>query len=232
MYTAQYYIVEIAAALIGLSYPFMYQIISSLDSKYKSVHIVRLFRSNWINRAYNTSLIFLMICVVIMPLMYEKDQKDLNLILWSYETFSLIILIVTLVFMFILFRRINFFYDYIKLHGLIDKGIKNDVGVLKSKLDHSRQKIGYFQKCINDAPASEFWISDYEINDWYNKIARHRKRVEKIMTEDIPNNKNYRALVDLLRFSIKVGDTDLYIRASNTFHYCVEEARVQKNYEE
>lgn len=99
MYTAQYYIVEIAAALVGLSYPFMYQIINSLDIKYHSINIVRLFKSYWISTAYNISLICLMICVLVMPFVYEKDVKDDNLELLSFESLALAVLVITLIFM-------------------------------------------------------------------------------------------------------------------------------------
>lgn len=224
MYTAQYYIVEVAAALIGLSYPFIYQIIASLDSKYNSVHIVRLFRSHWINSAYNIALVTLMLCVVAMPFLCKGGCNE-SLKFFSFEMLALTILVITLLFMIFLFLRIDRFYDYIHLHKIIKNGIENDISRIKSKLSHSRLRIDYYRERVENAHLSEYWISDYDIACWNKKIDKYKQQIDKILNDEIPDNKNYRSLVDLLRFSIKTGDTDLYIRASSTFHDCVEAGR-------
>ena len=44
MYTAEYYFAEIVSAILGISYPFIFQIIARIDDKYHSVNLVRLFR--------------------------------------------------------------------------------------------------------------------------------------------------------------------------------------------
>lgn len=89
------------------------------------------------------------------------------------------------------FYHINRFYDYISLHNFIKKGIEKDISSLQKELLNLRKKIKRYETLLEQAPTSEVWISDYEINNLKSKINKHNERLNSVKAKDILNTNSY-----------------------------------------
>lgn len=222
MYTAETFILEIVAALIGFSYPFIFQIIARIDDKYHSVNLVQLFKSEWWFKYYQVSLLATIISALIIPFL-KIESYDSNALfnIQSIQFLSYILLILCLLGLSQLLHLIWVYYHPLSLHKRIESKLHSEVNNIQQTLEIIPIKIKNLRAKIIFAHRSEYYISDSEIEEWKNKIQKLTERLNKIMTDSIPNCLVFSCLGDLLRFSIKDGDTPLYVNTSTTFYWCI-----------
>lgn len=222
MYTAETFIIEIVTALIGFSYPFIFQIIARIDDKYHSVNLVQLFKSEWWFKYYQVTLLVTITCALIIPfLKIESYDSNALFSIKSIQFLSYILLILCLLGLSQLLRLIWIYYHPLSLHKRIESKLHSEVNNIKQTLEIIPVKIKNLRAKIIFAHRSEYYISDSEIEEWKNKKQKLTELLNKIMTDRIPNCLVFSCLGDLLRFSIIDGDTPLYVNTSTTFYWCV-----------
>lgn len=68
---------EIVSAILGISYPFIYQLIVCIDDKCHSINLVRLFRKGVAFRIFNVLLILLLFLTILMSCITKvSGSKD------------------------------------------------------------------------------------------------------------------------------------------------------------
>lgn len=222
MYTAETFIIEIVAALIGFSYPFIFQIIARIDDKYHSVNLVQLFKSEWWFKYYQATLLVTIISALIIPFL-KIDEYDSSALfrIQSIQFISYILLILCLVGLSQLLHLIWIYYHPLSLHKRIEAKLHSEVNNIRQTLEDIPTKIKNLRAKIIFAHRSEYYISDSEIEEWKNKKQELTERLNRIMTDRIPNCLVFSCLGDILRFSIKDGDTPLYVNTSATFYWSI-----------
>lgn len=222
MYTVETYIIEILAALIGFSYPFIFQIIARIDDKYHSVNLVQLFKSERWFKYYQWTLCATIIVALIIPFLKTKEYNSSAVFnILSLQCFTYILLILCLCGLFKLLHLIWIYYHPQSLHKRIKYKLSIEIQRFKQNIPAIHNKIKKQRARIIFAHKSEFYISEYEIEDWKNKKQQLTRQLDNIITEQIPNNLVYICLGDILRFSIKDGDTHLYVNVSGTFYWSI-----------
>lgn len=76
MYTAEYHFAEIVSAILGISYPFIFQIIARIDDKYHSVNFVRLFRKGMVFRVFNFLFVIILVLAVVIPFLTGNSGSN------------------------------------------------------------------------------------------------------------------------------------------------------------
>lgn len=226
MYTAEYYFVEIVSAILGISYPFIFQIIARIDDKYHSVNLVRLFRKGLAFRLYNILLVCLLILAVCIPWLRNNDST-LAFNWWSIQGIAITIIGFTFFILILLFIEITHYYDPLKLADDIDTQLKRESDHLSRKLVTLRKNEYRMKKFIRASRFSKYWISQYEIDCWNKKIKKYREQQRNIIEEKIPNNLVFKCMTDLLRFSIRDNDVNLYLKLNDLLYWCI----IQSNQE-
>lgn len=222
MYTAETFIIEIVAALIGFSYPFIFQIIARIDDKYHSVNLVQLFKNEWWFKYYQVTLLVTIISALIIPfLKIEHYNSNALFDIQSIQFLSYILLILCLLGLSQLLHLIWIYYHPLSLHKRIDSKLHSEVNKIRQELKEIPIKIKNLRVKIIFAHSSEYYISDSEIEEWKNKKRQLTERLNNIMTDRIPNCLVFSCLGDILRFSIKDGDTPLYVNTSTTFYWSI-----------
>lgn len=222
MYTAETFIIEIVAALIGFSYPFIFQIIARIDDKYHSVNLVQLFKSEWWFKYYQVTLLVTIISALIIPfLKIEAYNPNAVFSIQSIQFLSYILLILCLLGLSQLLHLIWIYYHPLSLHKRIETRLHSEVNNIQQTLKIIPIKIKKFRAKIIFAHRSKYYISDSEIEEWRNKKQQLIERLNNIMTDKIPNCLVFSCLGDILRFSIKDGDTPLYLNTSATFYWSI-----------
>jgi len=222
MYTAETFIIEIVAALIGFSYPFIFQIIARIDDKYHSVNLVQLFKNEWRFKYYQVTLLVTIISALIIPFLKIEDYNSNALFdIQSIQFLSYILLILCLLGLSQLLHLIWIYYHPLSLHKRIDSKLHSEVNNIRQELKEIPIKIKNLRVKIIFAHSSEYYISDSEIEEWKNKKRQLTERLNNIMTDRIPNCIVFSCLGDILRFSIKDGDTPLYVNTSTTFYWSI-----------
>lgn len=188
MYTAETFIIEIVAALIGFSYPFIFQIIARIDDKYHSVNLVQLFKNEWWFKYYQVTLLVTIISALIIPfLKIEHYNSNALFDIQSIQFLSYILLILCLLGLSQLLHLIWIYYHPLSLHKRIDSKLHSEVNKIRQELKEIPIKIKNLRVKIIFAHSSEYYISDSEIEEWKNKKRQLTERLNNIMTDRIPN---------------------------------------------
>ena len=226
MYTAETFIIEIVAALIGFSYPFVFQIIARIDDKYHSVNLVQLFKSEWMFKYYQGILLLTVISALIIPLSKIKEyNSDALFEIKSIQFGSYLLLILCLVGLLLLLHLIWIYYHPQSLHKRIESKLNTEEKNIEQTLEMIQFRIKKIRAKIIFAHRSEYYISDSEIEAWKYKKQQLIEQLNNIITNKIPNSLVFSCLGDILRFSIKDGDTPLYVNISATFYWCIKRCK-------
>lgn len=175
MYIAETYIIEIVAALIGLSYPFIFQIIGRIDDKYHSVNMVRMFKQEPIFRIYNILLSVTVILAIIIPFTKNPYCQDAPFQWQSFQAISLIILICTLCNLGLLLNLMWTYHIPMRLHNHLKGRIESNVKKARRKIRGLRYSIRKLKININRAPRRWYYISDTEIEQWEKSLDKKEK---------------------------------------------------------
>lgn len=225
MYTAEYYFVEIVSALIGISYPFIFQIIARIDEKYKSVNLVRLFKKETTYKFFKYSYIILLLICVFMPSMVGKTGSELEYQWWSPQGIAMAIVLGAIINSIVLFVRIGNYYDPQDLCQLIDKKLKKKACSIRSQLQslRNRQRV---LKVYSRVFSSGRWQIPKRITEFMTVSAqRYQMKINNILEQEIPNDLTYSCMRDLLGFSIRENDVPLYLSLNDILFWSM--AQVQ-----
>lgn len=96
-----------------------------------------------------------------------------------------------------------------------------EISYLPCKISQIQDKADRLSKKIQEAPTSEFWISDSEINEMKNRLGKLNKKINTIKDSIQNGTNNFRCLVDLIQFAIRDNHSDLYFRANSTYGECI-----------
>lgn len=142
MYTAETFIIEIVAALIGFSYPFIFQIIARIDDKYHSVNLVQFFKSEWWFKYYQVTLLITIVSALIIPfLKIEEYNSDAVFSIQSIQFISYILLILCLIGLSQLLHLIWIYYHPLSLHKRIESKLHSEVNNIRQTLEDIPIKI-------------------------------------------------------------------------------------------
>lgn len=228
MYTVETYIIEILAALIGFSYPFIFQIIGSIDDKYNSVNMVALFRKEWCYRSYNVFLILTVILALCIPLTKTVYNSDSPFVWKSLQFVAYFILCLTLINLALLLRLTWIYYMPIKLQERLEYKLKNEaIGGRKyiRRLNRRLRKLGIL---ISRAPRSLYYVSETEIQGWRDEILKVQNKIEDYQKIIQEGSLVFKSLTDLLKYSIGGTDSKLYIECGATFAWARMECTVKQ----
>lgn len=225
MYTAEYYFAEIVSAILGISYPFIFQIIARIDDKYHSVNLVRLFRQGMAFRFFNVLLVLLLALAVAMPFLTEKPGADTPFEWVSLQGLSMIVIGLTFIVIVRLFINISRYYDPNDLYEAIDKMLKSQAEDLRQELKGLTELESETRKILRASLFSQYWISDYDKDCWIKRIQKCQERRRYIYEQEIPNDLTFKCLTDLLKYSIKDNDVSLYLKLNDLLHWCVLQAK-------
>ena len=228
MYTAEYYFAEIVSAVLGISYPFIFQIIARIDDKYHSVNLVRLFRRGMAFRVFNVLLVALLTLAVAMPFLTGKSGSDTPFEWVSVQGLSMIIIGITFIVLVRLFINISRYYDPNDLYEAIDVKLKNRADSLRQELKNLAELESTTSKILRASLFSQYWISDYDKDCWRKTIQKCQERRRVILEEEIPNDLTFKCLTDLLKYSIRDNDVSLYLKLNDLLYWCVWQAKMGK----
>lgn len=224
MYTAEYYFAEIVSAILGISYPFIYQIIARIDDKYHSINLVRLFRKGMAFRVYNILLIFLLILAVLMPCL-TGTPGDKSSFRWdTIQGVAMFLIGAIFSILVLLFIEIGRYYDPNDLCIKIKSNLKNRADDLRQELKSLDERETKTKKILRASLFSQYWISDYDKECWRNTIQKCQNRRRKIFEEEIPNDLTFKCMTDMLKFSIRDNDVSLYLKLNELLYWCVLQA--------
>lgn len=227
MYIAETYIIEILAALIGLSYPFIFQIIGRIDDKYNSVNMVKMFKHESIFRVYNYLLSVSVILAIVIPFTKNPYNANASFQWMSIQSITLIILIGTLVDLGLLLNLMWTYHIPIRLHDHLERRIQSHVEKTRDKIRRLKYDIRILKININRAHRRWYYVSDSEIEEWGKSLERKEKTLERL--ERVENHKDiaYDCISDLLLFSVGGTDVDLYVKSGATFIWCREQCGIK-----
>lgn len=180
MYIAETYIVEILAALIGLSYPFIFQIIGRIDDKYHSVNMVNMFKHEPIFRVYNYLLSVSVLLAIIIPFTKNPYDADASFQWISIQSITLIILISALVDLGLLLNLMWTYHIPTRLHNHLDNRIQTHAKRNRRKIQKLKYDIRKLKININRAPRRWYYVSDSEIEDWRKNLNNKEVILGKI----------------------------------------------------
>lgn len=225
MYTVETYIIEILVALIGLSYPFIFQIIARIDDKYHSVNLVHLFRREPLFKCYRTFLILSVLCALAIPFLktgeYDRTQR-FDIVSFQCLTYSL--LVVCLFSLAMVFMLIWDYYRPRCLHRRIMSKLSELEKDIVKTIVRNEETIKRLETELRDTELSD--LSSH----WKEEIKRLRLQNREISEGNIPGDLTFACLADLLRFSIKDGNTSLYLLVSGSFYGII--AKCKNHYTE
>ena len=114
-------IINVIAALIGLSYPLFLQIIQGLDAKYHSVNIVNRFKKTVVYNAYNVLLVATFLWLVYIPFASEPPEAWRDSFFWnnSAHIIGILLLLVTVVLLICLSYKIWRYYNPHQLYEIV-----------------------------------------------------------------------------------------------------------------
>ena len=228
MYTAEYYFVEIVSALLGISYPFIFQIIARIDDKYRSINLVRLFRRGMAFRVYSLLLIVSIFTAIFLPVLTSKPGGETPFVWISFQGGALALIFITITFLIYLFIKIGQYYDPLRLGQIIETSLRNRAQRLRLELRTLKNREAYLTKILRASYYSEFWISEYERDRWRANIRSIRNRTREIYEQEIPNDLSFRCLTDILQYSIRDNDIELFLRMNELLMWSINEVRSEE----
>ena len=105
--------VSFIAAILGIAYPILFEVVSRLDEKYSSQAIIELFRREWENRFFITTLKIslgsILLWMLRLPPLIKIDRLD-YLIGKSAQLLLIISTIVLIVSFFYFVRKVLIYY--------------------------------------------------------------------------------------------------------------------------
>lgn len=229
MYTAEYYFAEIVSAILGISYPFIYQIIARIDDKYHSINLVRLFRKGMAFRVYNRLLLVLLPLAVLMPCLTGTSGNETPFEWISIQGLAMSLIGAILVVLVLLFIEIGHYYDPNELCIKIERKLKNRAESLRQELKSLDEREKETKKILRASLFSQYWISDYDKECWRKTIQKCQNRRRQIFDEEIPNDLTFKCMTDMLKFSIRDNDVSLYLKFNELLFWCVMQASMGKN---
>lgn len=228
MYIAETYIVEILAALIGLSYPFIFQIIGRIDDKYHSVNMVNMFKHEPIFRVYNYLLSVSVLLAIIIPFTKNPYDADACFQWISIQSITLIILISALVDLGLLLNLMWTYHIPTRLHNHLDNRIQTHAKRNRRKIQKLKYDIRKLKININRAPRRWYYVSDSEIEDWRKNLNNKEVILARLENLDSYKDITYDCISDLLLFSVGGTDLDLYVKSGATFIWCREQCGIKE----
>ena len=228
MYIVETYIIEIVAALIGLSYPFIFQIIGRIDDKYHSVNMVRMFKQEPVFRIYNILLSITVILAIIIPFTKNPYCPDAPFQWQSFQAISLIILMCALGNLGLLLNLMWTYHIPMRLHNHLKGRIESNATKARRKIIRLKYGIRKLKININRAPRRWYYVSDSEIEQWKKSLDKKEKTLELLENIDTYNDVAYVCLADLLLFSIGGTDVELYLSCGTTFVWCREQCGIKE----
>lgn len=228
MYTAEYYFAEIVSAILGISYPFIYQIIARIDDKYHSINLVRLFRKGMAFRIYNILLLVLLPLAVLMPCLTVTSGNETPFEWVSVQGVAMLLIGAILGVLVLLFVEIGRYYDPNDLHIKIERKLKNRADSLRQELKSLDVREQETKKILRASLFSQYWISDYDKDCCRKTIQKCQNRRRKIIDEEIPNDLTFKCMTDMLKFSIRDNDVSLYLKFNELLFWCVIQAGMGK----
>lgn len=183
---------------------------------------MQLFKNEWWFKYYQIALLVAIVSALIIPfLKIEEYNSNALFSIQSIQFLSYILLILCLLGLSRLLHLIWIYYHPLSLHKRIESKLYSEVNNIQQELKDIPIKIKNLRVKIIFAHRSEYYISDSEIEEWRNKKRQLTERLNNIMTDRIPNCLVFSCLGDILRFSIKDGDTPLYVNTSTTFYWSI-----------
>lgn len=228
MYTAEYYFAEIVSAILGISYPFIFQIIARIDDKYHSVNLVRLFRQGMAFRLFNVLFVFLLVLAVAMPFLTGKSGSDKAFEWVSIQGLSMIVIGLTFFVLICLFISISRYYDPNDLYKTIDTKLKNRAENLRQELNSLTVLETHTRRILRASLFSQYWISDYDKDCWRKTIQKCQERRRVILEQEIPDDLTFKCLTDLLKYSIRDNDVSLYLKLNDLLYWCILQSKTGK----
>lgn len=225
MYTAEYYFVEIVSALIGISYPFIFQIIARIDEKYKSVNLVRLFKKETTYKFFKIFYVILLVICVSMPNMVGKTGTDLEYQWWSPQGIAMAIVLGALINSIVLFVKIGNYYDPQDLCQLIDRKLKKRGAFVRNQLKSLRNRQQILRTYSRIFSSGRWPIPKQIIRFMTVSSQRCQMKINNILEQEIQNDLTYSCMRDLLGFSIRENDVALYLSLNDILFWSM--AQVQ-----
>lgn len=227
MYIAETYIIEMLAALIGLSYPFIFQIIARIDEKYHSANLVTMFRSEGCFKWYNVLLVISVVLALIIPFTKNPYCSDEDFKFISLQSLTLTILIVTLFDLGLLLRMIWIYYQPKSLHKRIDNKLKRRAFKYRKLIKNAELHIGFAKVFLRWIKKSKLQVPEHIINWLISKPENSNKNLINIRNSVIPNDLYFACLSDLLKYTIGNGDTKLYLEVSTSFVWSITQCQIK-----
>lgn len=117
--------IYIIIGLLGVAYPILLQVVSTLDEKYESEQIVKIFNQEWEGNAFQyslySSLIFVVIWSLKLPPLIQSNGTLKFLIENSAEILIGINTILLVIFFFLYVRKVLMYYTQTNLIAYLIK---------------------------------------------------------------------------------------------------------------
>jgi len=117
--------IYIIIGLLGVAYPILLQVVSTLDEKYESEQIVKIFNQEWEGNAFQyslySSLIFVVIWSLKLPPLIQSNGTLKFLIENSAEILIGINTILLVIFFFLYVRKVLIYYTQTSLIAYLIK---------------------------------------------------------------------------------------------------------------
>lgn len=223
--TAETLCINVLAALIGLSYPILLQIITSLDTKYGSVKLMKRFTKEPTYKWFTVSLIIMFVVMVYMPFAPLAPEDAPYIISHSARITALVVLFETFISLVFLVKVTLIYFNPVELQKRVsskEEILLKDNNAFQVFLDLLKfsmraENLQLFLNC-NEVFGDIIGLQRKPVEE------RIKKRMDSEREESKPidivqtfSQQTYQAVDEITRLSIKIKSINPYIASPVNF---------------